>query len=74
MIFELDQKRAGDWDRFQVRKIGLRMQRKKVESLSALAPDFKLIADAKSAAEETTYLELMRQHEKLRRQIIKLGS
>jgi hypothetical protein len=74
MIFELDQKRAGDWDRFQVRKIGLRMQRGKVESLSALAPDFKLIVHAKSAAEETTYLELMRQHENLRRQIIRLGS
>jgi hypothetical protein len=27
MIFELDQSRVGDWDRFQVRKIGLAVQR-----------------------------------------------
>jgi hypothetical protein len=74
MIFELDQTRAGDWDRFQVRKIGLQMQRRKVASLSALAPDFKLVADAKSAAEEITYLQVMRENERLRREMIKLGS
>jgi hypothetical protein len=74
MIFELDRESAGDWDRFQVRKIGLLMQRRKVKSLAALAPDLKRILRAKSAAEETTYLELMRQHERLRTQIIKLGS
>jgi len=27
MIFELDEKRIGDWDRFQIRKIGFKMQR-----------------------------------------------
>ena len=27
MIFELDEKRIGDWDRFQLRKIGFKMQR-----------------------------------------------
>ncbi|HET6972624.1 MAG TPA: hypothetical protein VFH96_01295, partial [Pyrinomonadaceae bacterium] len=27
MIFELDEKRIGDWDRFQIRKIGFRVQR-----------------------------------------------
>jgi hypothetical protein len=27
MIFELDQKRRGDWDHFQVRKIGFRALR-----------------------------------------------
>jgi hypothetical protein len=74
MIFELDQTRAGAWDRFQVRKIGLRMQRRKAASLSALVPEFELVACAKNAAEETTYLELMRRHENLRKQIIKLGS
>jgi hypothetical protein len=73
MIFELDQTRAGDWDRFQVRKIGLRMQRK-AESLSELLPEFDLIAEAKNAAEETTYLESMRRRENLRKQFIKLGS
>lgn len=28
MIFELDQRKAGDWDRFQVRNIGLAVQRR----------------------------------------------
>jgi hypothetical protein len=32
------------------------------------------IVEAKSAAEEITYLKLMRQHERLRAEIIKLGS
>jgi hypothetical protein len=27
MIFELDQSRAGDWDRFQIRKLGFRVLR-----------------------------------------------
>ena len=74
MIFELDEARAGDWDKFQVRKIGLRMQQRKFDSLLSLVPDFKQIIGAKSAPEETTYLKLMRQHERLRTQIIKLGS
>ena len=82
MIFELDQKRAGDWDNFQVRKIGFRMQGRGFESLLSLVPDWsgdekqrlKRIVDAKSAAEETTYLKLMREHERLRAAIIKLGS
>jgi hypothetical protein len=74
MIFELDKKRAGDWDKFQVRKIGLRMQQRKLDSLLSLVPDFKRLIDAKNAAEETTYLKSMRQHEGLRTQIIKLGS
>lgn len=85
MIFELDQKRAGDWDRFHVRKIGLRIQRRKFESLTSLVKNLNSwraaekqlldqIVRAKSAAEETTYLKLMRRHERLRAEIIKLGS
>ena len=85
MIFELDQKRAGDWDRFHVRKIGLRMQGRRFESLSSLVKDLNRwsaaekqlldrIVRARSAAEETTYLNLMRRHERLRAEIIKLGS
>jgi hypothetical protein len=31
MIFELEQKRAGDWDRFQVRKVGLAVQARMAE-------------------------------------------
>jgi hypothetical protein len=84
MIFELDQRRAGDWDEFHVRKIGLRRQGLKFESLESLFPKvswsrdekrmLEQIVRSKSAAEETTYLDLMRQHERLRAEIIKLGS
>jgi hypothetical protein len=85
MIFELDQRRAGDWDSFHVRKIGLRIQGRKFESLASLVENFNSwraaekqlldrIVRARSAAEETTYLKLMRQHERLRAEIIKLGS
>jgi hypothetical protein len=85
MIFELDQKRAGDWDRFHIRKIGLRTQRRKFESLASLVKNLSSwraaekqllnrIVRAKSAAEESTYLELMRRHERLRAEIIELGS
>jgi hypothetical protein len=85
MIFELEEKKTGDWDEFQVRKVGLRMQRQKFESLLSLVPDsnrwsadekqlLQRIIRAKSAAEETTYLKLMRKHERLRTEIIKLGS
>ena len=78
MIFELDQGKAGDWDGFQVRKIGLRMQGRKFASLLSLMPQtdplLQRIVRAKSAAEETTYLKLMRRHERLRAKIIKLGS
>lgn len=84
MIFELDEQRAGDWDQFQVRKIGLRMQGRKFESLASVirgaswSGDEKQMLDrivrAKSAAEEITYLKLMQRHERLRAEIIKLGS
>lgn len=74
MIFELDQRYVGDWDRFQVRNIGLRMQRRKAEALSDLAAAFELLSEAKNAPEETTYLELMRRDATLRKQIIRLGS
>lgn len=84
MIFELDQRRAGDWDEFHVRKIGLRRQGFKFESLESLFREvswsrdekrmLERIVRAKSAAEETTYLKLMQQHERLRAEIIKLGS
>ena len=88
MIFELNNKRRGDWDRFQVRKIGYRAQRQKETGFAAvlsLIPDLKRwsaadkkllsrIVRAKAAAEETTYLKMMSQHERLRRAIIELGS
>ena len=85
MIFELDGQRTGDWDGFQVRKIGLGMQGRRFESLESLirhlgrwsAEERKLlsrIVRAKAAAEETVYLKLMRRHERLRQEIIALGS
>jgi len=69
MIFELDEKRRGDWDNFQVRKIGFKAQR--VKNLLSL---MRSVAKAKLAPEEVTYLRLMQKDEKLRRAIIKLGS
>ena len=85
MIFELDQNRAGEWDRFQVRKIGLRTQGLKFESLFSLIRDLdhwtaeekqllKRIVQAKSATEETTYLKLMQRHARLRATLIRLGN
>ncbi len=88
MIFELNSERRGDWDRFQVRKIGFRAQRQKEMHFAAvlsLIPDLKRwsgdekkllsrIVRAKTGAEETTYLKLMQSHKRLREQIIKLGS
>lgn len=68
MIFELDEKRHGDWDRFQVRAIGLKAQHKDVLSMP------QNVIKAKQAAEEVTYLRVMQKDEKLRRTIIKLGS
>ena len=69
MIFELDEKRRGDWDGFQVRRIGFKAQRdQKVLSL------MRKIAKAKHCPEEVSYLRLMQKDEKLRSAIIKLGS
>jgi len=67
MIFELDEKRRGDWDRFQVRKIGFRAQQK-----SVVMPE--RIIRAKMDVEEVRYLRLMQKDEKLRRAIIQLGA
>lgn len=58
MIFELDEKRIGDWDRFQLRKIGFKAQR-------------GLNAEEKQALERVLK---GKRDEKLRRAIIKLGS
>ncbi|HVF23741.1 MAG TPA: hypothetical protein VM941_11710, partial [Pyrinomonadaceae bacterium] len=88
MIFELNRERGGDWDRFQVRKIGFKAQRQRETNFAAvlaLIPDVKRwsaeekrllsrIVRAKAGSEETTYLKLMRQHDRLRREMIKLGS
>jgi len=74
MIFELDEKRAGDWDRFELRKLGFRLQQRKLGSVLELVPELKQVAHAKNAAEETTYLKQMRRHERLRATLIRLGS
>lgn len=69
MIFQLAGTENHDWDRFQLRKIGFRMQQTK----SPLLDDERL-RRAKSAPEETTYLKLMQQDPELRRKLINLGS
>ncbi|HJU92552.1 MAG TPA: hypothetical protein VJ656_06390 [Pyrinomonadaceae bacterium] len=84
MIFELKQEQAGDWDRFQVRTIGFKAAHQKAKDFTELlnlkgwsAEDKKLlerIVTAKTSTEETAYLKLMSRHERLRREIIRLGS
>ena len=90
MILELERGRRGDWDRFQVRKIGLKAQQvnktaSDLELVLSLIPDLSRWSDeerreigrivqAKTASEEVTYLRLMQQHERLRSAIIQLGS
>ena len=71
MIFELDSERRGDWDHFQIRKIGFKVQRGlSAEEKQALAQ----ISKAKASHEEVQSLRLLQKDEKLRRVIIKLGS
>ncbi len=71
MIFELDSERSGDWDRFQIRRIGFKAQRGlSAEEKEALAQ----ISKAKASREEVKYLRLIQKDEKLRRAIIELGS
>jgi hypothetical protein len=71
MIFELDSERRGDWDHFQIRKIGFKAQRGlSAEEKQALAQ----ISKGKASREEAKYLKLIQKDEKLRRAIIQLGS
>jgi hypothetical protein len=88
MILELNKERSGDWDRFQVRKIGLRLQRlvagknvpvwELIPGLNrwsvAEKEHLSRIVQAKGSSEEVRYLKLMQKHQRLREAIIKLGS
>ncbi len=125
MVLELDGSKTGDWDSFQVRNIGLAVQRRmatrfagnaekcRQESLRRVCQvlsvkrealrsselgvwsDFAVMLDlipdlqrwsrqerralvqiirAKAAADESRYLKLMQRHERLRREMIKIGS
>ncbi|HKR12524.1 MAG TPA: hypothetical protein VJT15_10730 [Pyrinomonadaceae bacterium] len=69
MLFQIAGTENHDWDRFQVRNIGFKMQRK----VEPLISDPHLIR-AKSAPEETTYLKLMQKDRQLRHKLLKLGS
>jgi hypothetical protein len=88
MILQLNNEQLGDWDTFQIRKIGFRAQRQNATDFAAvlsLIPDVKSwtadekdllsrIVRAKEAPEETTYLKFMQRHNRLRQAIIRLGS
>lgn len=84
MVFELNEEQTGDWDRFQVRKIGFNAARQKAKDIIEILnlrgwtdDEKKLlsrIVRAKTNSEETTYLKLMRRHDRFRREIIRLGS
>ncbi len=71
MIFQLRGTENHDWDRFQIRNIGFKLNAQ-LEPLLSLLPD-RLIR-AKAGAEETSYLRLMQKDKRLRQQIIDLGS
>ena len=68
MIFELNDQQRGDWDNFQIRNIGFKMQGGDKLSLPLK------IARAKSGQEEVTYLRLMQKDSRLRKELIKLGA
>jgi len=125
MIFELNSKRVGDWDRFRGREIGFAVQREMARRFGGdalkmrseavrfaerllktstshlsepakeiftnfavilqLIPDIEQwngeekrmllrIIQAKASADESRYLRVMQQHERLRRALIALGS
>jgi hypothetical protein len=125
MIFEFNQKQAGDWDRFQIRNVGLAVQRHmatrfrgdaqamlgaaaktvartlgmstaslnetqlKVFSyfsvVLSLIPDLDewstvekrnmvRIIQAKASSDESKYVKLMQRHDRLRTEVIRLGS
>ena len=125
MIFELEEKHQGEWDRFQVRNIGFRVQKRMAQQFNGdasmmrektiglvgdalgfdskqsgeaqqrifadFAPALSLIRDlpgwtesekeqlvsiirAKAGVDENQYLREMQKHEKLRRELIRLGS
>lgn len=68
MIFELNDQQRGDWDNFQIRNIGFKVQRGRELSLPSK------IAQAKSGPEEVTYLQLMQKDARLRQELIELGA
>ena len=87
MIFELNNE--GDWDRFQIRKIGFKAQRadagNDLDLVFSMIPDLdrwsreekqelERIVNAKMSSEELRYLNLLQNHQKLRQAIITLGS
>jgi hypothetical protein len=125
MIFQLNPEQRGDWDRFQVRKIGLAVQKRMaakfdgdaqkirhaattlvaqtlgVSTASWTSAQLKVFSDfsvvlsliprlnewssvekedavrvvqAKASNDEAKYLKLMQRHERLRAEIIRLGS
>ena len=68
MIFELNDQQRGDWDNFQIRNIGFKLQQGCTLDLPSK------LARAKSGPEEVTYLRLMQKDARLRQEFIKLGA
>ncbi len=67
MVYELPGHETGDWDQFQLRRLGLRTADGRAPKLP------RTLAKAKAAPEEIQYLELMRKNARLRQQILDLG-
>ena len=68
MIFELNDQQRGNWDNFQIRNIGFKVQQGRTLILPSK------IARAKSGPEEVAYLRLMQKDAGLREELIKLGA
>lgn len=67
MVYELPGHRAGAWDQFQVRRVGLRTAGGKAPKLP------RALAKAKAGPEEVRYLEVMRDDTRFRQLILDLG-
>jgi hypothetical protein len=78
MLYESPGAQAGDWDRFQVRTLGLALTRSGgIEALLRKSLDSGAVGKvlrAKHAAEEVRYLRLLQRLPRLRAAALKLGS
>jgi hypothetical protein len=65
MIFEMLGTRQGDWDHFEIRRVAMAVRK----------PPFPArIERAKHAREESEYVRLLQKDERLRRNVVRLGS
>jgi hypothetical protein len=85
ILYEGPGAQCGAWDHFHIRNVGVAAVRANATNLAALVANLKhwseldqkmiaAIQKAKSAPEETRYLNLMQKHARFREAVIRLGS